>query len=314
MVTSANDLIVMDNGGTRIRIGHIRDDVPAANFEKFSSQLLCAPDAQDKLLALIDCYRKKHSLKLKAAVLGIPGVLDRTQDVITHCNNIPQLEGQGLKRFLSDALGCAVLFEQDIMLQLLGEWRAGAAINESSVFGAYFGTGIGAAYLLDGNPNNLLVQDIQAGHIPIMAEGRLCKCGNTDCVEAYACGHTLTEVASRMGCPVEKLFTYSKASPEQTELADELDQFICYQAYMLATVSTLLQPKVVVIGGGVPLMENYPRELLIANTVRHLQKPHPADTIRFVWASLGDSAVLHGALALLATHEKIHKRLMEPEL
>lgn len=298
-MNTAKDVIVLDNGGTRIRVGHIRDGEFCTEFENYSSLRLCVPDARDELLSIIQTYASEHNLILKAAVLGIPGILDRENDAISHCNNIPQLEGDGLRQFLSDSLGCTVLFEQDIMLQLLGEWQAGAGQRKASVFGVYFGTGIGAAYLLNGNPDNPLVQDIQAGHIPVMAQGRLCKCGNSDCIEAYACGHTLTDLAHRSGCPVEQLFERRLHTKWREILQDELDVFVRYQAYMLATICTMFTPEIIVIGGGIPTMIGYPRDLLIQKTVSHLQKPYPANSVVFSWATLANEAPLHGALALL---------------
>lgn len=298
-LSEAGDIVVLDNGGTRIRIGHVRNGQLHQHFETYSSQLLCVPDARQELLSMIIRYRDQHALTLAAAVLGIPGVLDRSNDVIEHCNNIPQLQGHGLRHFLRAGLGCQVLLEQDIVLQLLGERRAGAARGQSSVFGIYFGTGIGAAYLVDGKPNNPLVTDLQAGHIPIMAEGKPCKCGNTDCIEAYACGHTLTELAQKTGCPVEQLFEQRNEATRWPTLDAELDRFILYQAYMLATIGTLFTPDMLLIGGGIPLMAAYPREQLLLRTRRQLQHPYPADSIRFAFAELGTEASLHGALELL---------------
>ena len=98
------------------------------------------------------------------------------------------------------------------MLQLLGEWRAGAAKDSPSVFGIYYGTGIGAAYLVGGNPRVNNAAGLQAGHIPIMAQGKQCICGNTDCVEAYACGHTLLELAKLMNALSIRYFSYLTTS------------------------------------------------------------------------------------------------------
>ncbi|OED42975.1 hypothetical protein AB833_04930 [Chromatiales bacterium (ex Bugula neritina AB1)] len=293
---------MLDNGGTRIRIGHIRSGVLCEEFAIHSSQLLCVPNAREVLVELIRNYAQQYDLNLKAAILGIPALLDRENDIISHCNNIPQLQGRGLRAFLAEELHCDVLLEQDIMLQLLGEWKAGAARQQNSVFGVYFGTGIGAAYLLNGDPVNPLVQDIQAGHFPIMAEGKICKCGNTDCVEAYASGHTLTGLAVQAACPVEKLFEYRFEDRWKARLHDELSQFILYQAYVLATVCTMFNPGLLIVGGGIPLMAGYPRDELIEKTRNHLQKPHPATTLKISWASLPGIAPLHGALALLERH------------
>lgn len=185
------------------------------------------------------------------------------------------------------------------MLQVLGEWKAGSVRDQKSIFGIYFGTGIGAAYLLDGHTKHDFLQDLQAGHIPIMAQGKLCPCGNTDCIEAYACGHTLTALAQQSGSPVDTLFTHWQKSDSKTALHKELNQIILYQAYMLATVCTLFTPDVMLIGGGIPKMSGYPRNELIKKTRAHLQKPFPAESVRFEWASLDNEAPLYGALALL---------------
>ena len=299
----ANDIVVLDIGGTRIRIGHVRNAILSGKFEILQTETLRVSDARQHLLKHIESYVGQHQLNLKGAVLGLPAAIDREHDNITHCNNIPQLQGHGLKVYLSSRLGCEVFFEQDIMLQVLGEWQAGAAQGQNSIFGVYFGTGIGAAYLLNGDPDNKLLQDIQAGHIPIMANGKKCVCGNTDCVEAYACGHTLTYLAEKYNCPIDQLFVKSRQSDADIRLGDELDRFVLYQAYMLATISTLFQPAVLLVGGGIPQMQGYPREDLITKTRNHLQKPIPADTVTFVWASLDAQAPLHGAIALLEQAE-----------
>jgi len=298
-VSDYNDIVVLDIGGTHIRVGHIHNGCLSTEFTQLESSSLCVSEAHRQLASIIELYSKQHNLKLQAAVLGLPAMLDRENDVISHCNNIPQLQGQGLTQFLSASLNCTVILEQDITLQVLGEWRAGVAHKQKSVFGVYFGTGIGAAFLINGSTEPNFLQDIQAGHIPIMAQGKQCPCGNKDCIEAYASGHTLIAIAKQTGYPVEQLFARWKQRDADAALRKELNQFILYQAYMLATICTLFTPDVMLVGGGIPKMSGYPKKLLIEKTRAHLQKPYPAESVRFEWASLGNNAPLYGALALL---------------
>jgi len=298
-LNKCNDIVVLDIGGTCVLVGHIRNGCISTDFLRLDSSTLRVPEAHKQLQIVIEQYAKRHTLNLHAVVLGMPAMLDRKNDEITHCNNIPQLQGQGLNQFLTTALGCKVLLEQDIMLQVLGEWRAGAVRGQKSVFGVYFGTGIGAAFLQNGNVENELTRDIQAGHIPIMAQGKPCQCGNKDCIEAYACGHTLVELAQQSGIPIEQLFAHWHQNNKDTTLFEELNQFILYQAYLLATVCTLFTPDDLLIGGGIPKMAGYPRDELMRKTREHLQKPYPAQNIHFNWASLENQAPMHGALALL---------------
>ncbi len=289
------DIVVLDVGGTNIRIGHMRDDVLCSEFEVLSSSLLRTDNAYEELASIIRKYAHTLNLDLVAVVLGIPGMLEQDLDLIEHCNNIRQLEGYGLHVTLEKNLGCKVILEQDIMLQLLGEYRSGAAKESASVFGVYYGTGIGTAYLLDGDPGLQRVAGLQAGHIPIMGQGKPCVCGNTDCVEAYACGHTLLELAEEHGCAVSDVFLQS----DNSELQQQLDNFVQYQSFLVATLGTLFVPEMILIGGGIPQMNGYPRDKLLHHIRAHLQKPYPCDSIEIVWASLDSFSVLHGAKALL---------------
>lgn len=287
--------IVLDLGGTSLRLGHLREGVPSLDFQRISSDQLRVDNARQVLAELVREYAHHNQLDPDVVVLGLPGMIDRQEDTFTHCNNIPQLEGHAVQAGLAEALGCRVILEQDIMLQLLGEWRKGAAQESSSVFGVYFGTGIGAAWLVDGDPHIQSAAGLQAGHIPIMAQGKPCVCGNTDCIEAYACGHTLMELASVYDCSVENLFV----ERDKPDLVYELNQFVLYQSFMIATLVTLFMPDMILIGGGIPKMTGYPKDQLIANIHKHLRKPYPANSVKLRWATLGNQSSLQGALALL---------------
>lgn len=309
MISSIDgDIVVVDLGGTSIRIGYLRNGIPSTESLSMSSEILRVEDSYQVLAEVIRKFIEQRYLQVVAVVLGIPAILDKTNDSLSHCNNIPQLEGHGLRQNLSTMLSCQVLLEQDIMLQLLGEWRQGAAMGCPWVIGVYFGTGIGSACLENGDPNKRNAASLQAGHIPIMAQGKPCVCGNTDCIEAYACGHTLVSLASQYECPIDALFVQN----ESTQLVKELDQFVVYQAYMLATLITLFLPDMIVVGGGIPKMKGYPRDKLISYTRRQLQRPCPSNSVQINWATLGSASVLHGALALLEDKNTRSTNLRNP--
>ena len=186
--------------------------------------------------------------------------------------------------------------ERDINLLLLGEHRAGAGIGATSTLGAFFGTGVGAGFLLDGRVYRGSSVGLELGHIPIRGQGRVCVCGNTDCLEAYACGHTLNALADRFGLPVGALFS---RRADHARLNRALLEFVRLQAYALATAINILDPQIAIIGGGVPEMPDYPRREFCQTVLDHLRRPYPRDAIQLRWAQLGSRAVLHGALAVL---------------
>lgn len=306
MTTSLNQdraVVVADIGGTHIQLGHIIGTDDYSTIHQINSNCLRTNLPVKVLTKLVDDYTNECNITLDALVLGIPGLLDNKRDNISHCNNIPQLEGSGLKQQLSSELGCPVYLEQDIMLQVLGEWRNGAAKNSIAVFGIYFGTGIGTAYLRDGNPFQRGASTLQAGHIPVTNQGKLCPCGNTDCVEAYASGHTLKELASEHNVPIEQLF----AVTDNAKLISALDIFVTYQAFLIASVITITEPDCVLIGGGIPTMPGYPHSTLEYTVHKHLQKPFPADTVELRWATHQQTAPLFGALALIDIYQNSHQ-------
>ena len=302
------DTVVVDAGGTKTRLGALRAGTPLDVFATFDSRRFEIAPAHEVLGEAVRGFAEAHGLDLGSLVVGIPGMLDESRERISHCNNVPAFEGETLRGGLAAALGVPVLFEQDIMLQLLGEWRVGVARGHGSVFGVYFGTGIGSAWLQGGDPFRPRSACLQAGHIPVAAEGRPCKCGNVDCVEAYASGHTLRALAREHEVPLDALFAYrGNAALEQA-----LERFVTWQGFLLATIATLLEPDMIVIGGGIPGMRGYPRERLLDVVRRQLQKPHPSESQRLGFAELAEHAPLHGASMLLELASRADRQLAPP--
>ena len=289
-------VIVADIGGTKIALGHVTHGELAATLSSVSSDLLRVPDPVMALSELLQQYALEAQLTIGAVVLGVPVSLDRDLDTVLSSPNIPQLDGVRLGTGLHDQLEVPVFLERDINLLLLGEYRAGAAQRASSALGVFFGTGVGASFLMDGKPYRGHSVGLELGHIPVRLEGRICVCGNVDCLEAYACGHTLRELSAQFAVPVEELFT--RAS-EQPDLEQAIADFVRDQARAVATAINLFDPEIVVIGGGVPQMQRFPQDRFLETVLRHLRRPYPRDSVTLRWAELGSGAMLHGALAVL---------------
>ena len=150
--------------------------------------------------------------------------------------------------------------------------------------------------LFEGRPYRGFSVGLELGHIPIRGEGKVCVCGNVDCLEAYACGHTLTALSTQAEISVEKLFSQRQTHPQ---LDRALFEFVRDQAYAVATAINLLDPETVVIGGGIPLMSDYPKDEFLKTVSDHLRRPYPKDSVKLKWAELGSSAVLYGALTVI---------------
>jgi allose kinase len=285
-------LRVADIGGTKIALGEIGTDGTGATlFGSHPSDLLRVADPIGAMARLLQ--PKDGSDGVKAAVLGMPTSLDPRLDLVLSSPNIPHLEGLNFGSGLAERLGYPVWLERDIVLLLLGE--VAALGGATSALGVFFGTGVGGAFLQDGQPYRGHRVGIEIGHIPIRGEGRRCVCGNLDCLEAYACGHTLNDYAARFQVPVAGLFT-TRTMPE---LEQKLFEFVRDQAFALATAINLFDPEKVVIGGGVVQMAGYPKEQFLQLVQRHLRRPYPRESVQLHWASLGSKAALFGALEVV---------------
>lgn len=287
-------IIVADIGGTKIALGHLMAGKVSTLNSSVMTQRLRVADPITALEHIILEYANQQHLKFDAVVLGVPVSLDRDMDLVLSGPNIPQLEGLKLATLLQAKLSKPVRLERDIVLLTLGEQHSGAALGASSTVGIFLGTGVGGGFLIDAKPYRGFSVGMELGHIPIHGCGKICVCGNLDCLEAYACGHTLNELSNQFDIPVSELF-----STRNTNLDPAIQDFIRDQAFAVATTVNLIDPEVCVIGGGIPFMQDFPKEHFIQLIFDHLRRPYPKESVKLVWAKLGSSASLYGALAVL---------------
>lgn len=289
--------VVIDLGGTNLRLGHIGTDGPHPAGQMLPTESLRQTEPIGFLAAAVAQYAQHNELELAGVVIGVPFTPDRALSTAVSSPNIRNLEGAPLKTGLAEKLGCPVRLERDINLLALGEWAAGAVEGVASVFGMFVGTGVGGCYLEDGAPyRGSTGAALELGHIPIRAEGRVCVCGNVDCVEAYACGGVLNEIAVNAHVSVGEIFPIGLARPD---LEPILYTFVDDLARTLSTGVNLFHPEVALVGGGVTEMKGFPKERFRRTFYAHLRRPVPSETVALRWAGLGSRASLYGAQVLL---------------
>ena len=292
-------VIIADIGGTSMRIGHVSSAEAVDDMAVVSSDVLRVPDPVAALSLHLGGYAAARGIRPTSVVLGVPFSPDPSFDTAVSSPNIPSFEGVPVRSGLTRALGVPVYLERDITLLLLGEWAAGAARGAPAVLGMFVGTGVGGAVLHDGVPyRGATGSAVELGHIPIRAEGRRCVCGNVDCLEAYACGHVLREIATDAGIPIAEIF---ERGPAQPGVARALAEFVRDLAYALATAVNLFHPDLALVGGGIPEMRGFPRARFGEIFAAHLRRPAPADSVVLRWAELGSRAALYGARIVVAS-------------
>ena len=225
--------------------------------------------------------------------IGTPGSISlrdgRLKGANTTCMN-----GERVREDLEQALGCAVVVENDANCFALAEARMGAGRGARVVFGVILGTGVGGGIVIDGA--------VWRGHQGIAGEwghhridpaGPACWCGQRGCVEAMLCGPALERQwveAGRQALPAAEIAALGDARAVAL-----LDGWAALLGRALANVVNVLDPDVVVLGGGLSNMDvcyGRAREAVAAHVFNdELRTP-------IVRHALGDSAGVLGAALL----------------
>jgi fructokinase len=204
--------------------------------------------------------------------IGIPGT--ETPAGLVKNANSTWLNGRPLRADLEAALGRAVRLANDANCFALSEASDGAGTGASVVFGVIAGTGLGGGVVVDGK----LLGGAHGvggewGHIPLpgitaeeLADSRACFCGKQNCLEQWCCGPALSaEMERRSGRRMSMQEIAASGGPAETAL---MTSWMDRLARGLATVVNIIDPDVIVLGGGLsniarlydelpPLVEKY---------------------------------------------------------
>src|SRR5213076_1182433 len=224
--------------------------------------------------------------------VGIPGALSRATGRVKNANST-WLIGRSLKEDLERALKREIRLENDANCFALSEAVDGAGQGARVVFGAILGTGVGGGIVVDGRvltgPNAIAGE---WGHnpLPLPSEADLplppCYCGRLGCIETYLSGPGLARDHQQI--------TGARLTPEEIVAlgGESLRRYEERLARALATVINLLDPDVIVLGGG---MSNVER---LYGEVPRLWGPHVFSdrvTTRLARHAHGDSSGVRGA-------------------
>lgn len=202
--------------------------------------------------------------------IGMPGSLSPTTGLVRNSNST-SLNGRPFDRDVIAALGRPVRFANDANCFALSEAIGGAGDGGAVVFGAILGTGVGGGVVVGGKvlygANGIAGE---WGHSPLPrpadAErpGPVCYCGRQGCIEAFLSGPALTFDHRRAtGETLEATEIAARAEAGDPAAEASLCRYEDRLARALATVMNLLDPDVIVLGGGLSaiarLYERVPR-------------------------------------------------------
>jgi fructokinase len=294
----------LDLGGTKIE-GVILTD-SGENLEVLHRMRI--PTEADKgyehicgqVQKLVNQLQKASGLWPQALGIGHPGTLDPILGAIKNANTTA-LNGKPFNRDLERLLGMPIRLANDANCFAVAEARMGSVPehlpNAEVVFGVILGTGVGGGWVIRGKVLNGR-QGIAGewGHNLLDEHGPDCYCGRKGCVETIISGPFLERYyAGLSGTPRKLREVVALAETGDEAAVKTMDRLIQYFGKAMAVVINIMDPDVVVLGGGVGNIDR-----LYSDGVREIGKylfnPR-VDTI-FLKPKLGDSAGVFGAALL----------------
>ena len=243
--------------------------------------------------------------------MGAPGYID-TERGVNHFSGNLGLTEDPMAQNLSDCLGGKpVRLGNDANVAAYAEYIAGAARGSRRSVMVTLGTGIGVGAIIDGSDHGMAAE---GGHMVIYYHGRHCTCGHDGCFEAYASATALiNQTREAMLRHKESLLwelcggdlskVNGKTPFDGRDAGDHtaivvVAQYLEFLAYGISNLINLLEPDVVVIGGGICAQGEKlltPLRGLVHEMVYH---PLFAERCRMAIAELGNDAGIIGAAGL----------------
>jgi fructokinase len=219
-------------------------------------------DATLQTMAALVAEGERQAGEACSVGLGTPGALSPATGLIKNANST-WLNGRPLKADLERALGRAVRVSNDANCLAASEARDGAGAGARVLFGVILGTGVGGGLVVDGRPldgANAIAGEW--GHNPLPwprddeRPGPACYCGRRGCIETFLSGPGLAgDYARRGGGRVPGDEVVARASAGDRIAAAALDDWHDRLARALATAINLVDPDVIVVGGGLSRIE-----------------------------------------------------------
>jgi len=295
-----------DVGGTNIMVGLVDDDHQVLDRRKRPT-----PDGARAVIDTVVSMVLDLDEEPAALGVGVPGIVHDGRVL-----DLPNLDGWSPELSVTDALASRLevptAVDNDAQVGVPGEWVAGVAKDHDDVLGIWMGTGVGAGLVLGGRPfTGAHGTAGEFGHIVVRPDGALCGCGRRGCVEAYAGRRMMADAVRRLADAGRETVLFDlmrdlgKSRPTSAVWRDALDagDEVAHEvvdagleavAIGLASAVNLLDPTLVVIGGGLAEKLGQP----LADRIAELAAPRilHADADRsVVVAGLGDDSGIVGA-------------------
>jgi predicted NBD/HSP70 family sugar kinase len=293
----------IDLGGTKIEAAVIRrtDKVEVIDRMRIPTEShLGYEHVLMQIQKLIQQLHAKHEVYPEKLGIGTPGIIDKDTQLIKNSNTLG-LIGRPMKTDLEALLKIPVNMANDANCFAIAETLSGAVpdivSNPEVVFGVIMGTGVGSGIVVNGKViHGKHGIGGEWGHNLLDEQGDLCYCGKRGCVEMFISGPACEKYYYNIsGKQLMATDIYELHKKGDADASNTINRFIYYFGKALATVINIIDPEVIVFGGGLgklDLIYNEGREEVKKYIFNYDLRTH------FVRPKLGDSAGVIGAALL----------------
>ncbi|MGZ4436327.1 MAG: ROK family glucokinase [Nocardioidaceae bacterium] len=304
----------IDIGGTKIAGGVVDEQGRILATARRESPATDSGAIERGVADLVAELRGSH--QIEGVGVGAAGFIDAARSTVLFAPNLAWRD-EPLKTDLEKGIGLPVVIENDANAAAWGEFTFGAGADVSDLLLVTVGTGVGGGIVLNGELHRgAFGVAAEIGHIRVVPNGRLCGCGNRGCWEQYASGTALVrdarEQAAQGSLIARTLLDRAEGSVEKitgpliTEAAKDGDAFAIEQLASLgqwlgegiATLTAVLDPAVVVIGGGVSEAGDLLLDPIRAHFRANLTGRNYRPQLQIRAAELGNTAGMIGAADL----------------
>ena len=299
--------IGVDLGGTKIEAVALADHGAAVARRRVATPRDDYDATLEAISRLVQGVEREAGERGTVGV-GMPGAISPATGLVKNANSV-WLNGRPLAEDLARRLPRPLRFANDANCFALSEASDGTAAGARVVFGVIVGTGVGGGLVLDGRvwtgPNAIAGE---WGHNPLPWAlagewpGPPCYCGKTGCIETFLSGPGLVrDYRQATGNDADAATVVARAGAGDPAATAALDRYEDRMARALAGVINIVDPDVIVLGGG---MSNIAR--LYADVPRRWGRYVFSDRVdtRLVPPAHGDASGARGAAWLWSVEEK----------
>ncbi len=200
--------------------------------------------------------------------IGIPGVVDPIRGCVASAVNLEIGEDPlPLARLVSASVGVDVHLENDVNAAAIGSAHATHTEGDDTALIA-IGTGLAAGFVLSGRARaGFSGASGEIGHVPYVADGPLCRCGQRGCLELYASGSAIDRLWPTPPGIHSAVALFAAASSD-SRAREVRDTWLTALAHCVQIVAQTVDPRWILIGGGIadvgdPLIDGLRRTLLL---------------------------------------------------